>query len=92
MAKIKVIWSNRAKKRLYEILEFIIKTSKSKTGAGIFFRQIKSRINDLKDDPDSGFETNSESVKGIQIGNYILLYESENDRIFIHTIRRQINK
>lgn len=92
MAKIKVIWSNRAKKRLYEILEFLIKTSKSKTSAGIVLKEIKARVRDLKKDPDSGFDTNCDNVKGLRIGNYLLFYEIEQNDLLIHTIQRDINR
>jgi toxin YoeB len=86
MAKSKIVWSNRAKKRLYGILEFYISRNKSKTFSIKLYKQIKREIKLLVKNPDLGLQTTDDSIRGLIIDDFIICYELTRDRIIIHTI------
>ena len=86
MAKRKIIWSNRAKIKRYEILKYYIDRNKSYT----FSRKLNSRINKelklLLTYPNLGIKTNIEGVRGLIIENFILFYELDKKVIIVHYI------
>ena len=86
MVKRKIVWSSRATKRLYEILEFYITRNKSKTYSNKLQRLINKEVNLLIKQPDIGLKTTEETTRGLIIENYIVYYEITIDKIIIHTI------
>ena len=86
MAKRKIVWSNRAKKRLYGILDFYIKRNKSKSYSIKLFKLLNKEVKILLKYPDLGLKTTEESVRGLIIDTYIIYYEVTDDKIIIHTI------
>ena len=86
MAKRKIVWSNRAIKRLYGILDFYIKRNKSKTYSNKLQRLINKEVKLLVKNPDLGLKTTEDTTRGLIIGNYIVYYEITDDKIIIHTI------
>ncbi len=86
MAKRKIVWSNRAKKRLYGILEFYIERNKSKSYSIKLYKLLNKEIKLLLKYPALGLKTSEESVRGLIIDTYIIYYEVTEDKITIHTI------
>jgi plasmid stabilization system protein ParE len=86
MAKRKIVWSNRAKKRLYEILDFCIIRNKSRTYSNKLQRLINKEVRLLIKQPDLGLKTTEDTTRGLIIGDYIVYYEVSEDKIIIHTI------
>jgi addiction module RelE/StbE family toxin len=86
MAKRKIVWSNRAKKRLYEILDFYIIRNKSKTYSNKLQKLINKEVRLLIKQPDLGLKTTEDTTRGLIIGDYIVYYEVSEDKIIIHTI------
>ncbi len=86
MAKRKIVWSNRAKKRLYGILDFYIERNKSKSYSIKLFKLLNKEVKILLKYPDLGLKTTEESVRGLIIDTYIIYYEVTDDKIIIHTI------
>ena len=86
MVKRKIIWSNRAKIRLFEILEYYLKRNKSKTYSIKLYRSINKEVKLLLKHPDLGLKTTEESVRGLIVGHYFIFYEVTADKIIIHTI------
>ena len=86
MAKRKVVWSNRAKIRLYAILDFYIERNKSKVYSIKLQRLILKEVRLLLKQPDLGLKTSENSIRGLIIENYIIYYETTDDKIIIHTI------
>jgi plasmid stabilization system protein ParE len=86
MAKRKIVWSNRAKKRLYGILEFYIERNKSKSYSIKLYKLLNKEVKLLIKYPDLGLKTSEESVRGLIIDTYIIYYEITDDKIIIHTI------
>jgi plasmid stabilization system protein ParE len=86
MAKRKIVWSNRAKIRLYAILDFYIKRNKSKVYSIKLQKLISKEVNLLLKQPDLGLKTSEETTRGLIIQDYIVYYEITDDKIIIHTI------
>jgi len=86
MAKCKIVWSNRAKKRLYGILDFYIERNKSKTYSNKLQKLISKEVKLLLKHPDLGLKTTEDTTRGLIIENYIVYYEITEDKIIIHTI------
>ena len=86
MAKRKIVWSNRAKIRLYAILDFYIKRNKSKVYSNKLQKLISKEVNLLLKQPDLGLKTSEETTRGLIIQDYIVYYEITDYKIIIHTI------
>jgi plasmid stabilization system protein ParE len=86
MAKRKIVWSKRAKIRLYTILDFYIVRNNSKTYSIKLQKLISKEVNLLLKQPDLGLKTSEDTTRGLIIENYIVYYEITYDRIIIHTI------
>jgi plasmid stabilization system protein ParE len=86
MAKRKIVWSNRAKNRLYGILGFYIERNKSKSYSIKLYKLLNKEVKLLLKYPDLGLKTTEPSVRGLIVDNYIIYYEVTNDKIIIHTI------
>jgi toxin YoeB len=86
MAKRKIVWSNRAKKRLYGLLEFYVERNKSKSYSIKLYKLLNKEVKLLLKYPDLGLKTSEESVRGLIIDTYIIYYEVTEDKIIIHTI------
>jgi len=86
MAKRKIVWSNRAKIRLYAILDFYIKRNKSKVYSIKLQKLISKEVNLLLKQPDLGLKTSEETTRGLIIQDYIVYYEITDDKIIIHSI------
>ena len=86
MAKPKIIWSNRAKIKRYEILRYFITRNKNTTYSKKLNTKINSELRLLIKNPQLGLKTDIPEIRGLVIGNYILFYEAINDDIYIHYI------
>ncbi len=86
MAKIKIIWSGNAKKKLYAILESSIRREKSKTHAKSLYKMISKGIKLLLKQPEAGILTTEIPIRCLYIESYLILYETSDNRIVIHTI------
>ena len=86
MAKRKIIWSNRAIKRLYGILEFYDQRNKSKIYSNKLYRFLQKEVKILLKFPEIGLKTTEETTRGLIIGDYIIYYEITDDMIILHTI------
>jgi len=86
MAKRKIVWSNRAKIRLFAILDFYIVRNNSKIYSIKLQKLISKEVNLLLKQPDLGLKTTEDTTRGLIIENYIVYYEITDDRIIIHTI------
>jgi len=65
MAKCKIIWSNKAKIKLFQILEFYIERNKNKHYSNKLYKRIHRELNILVKQPDIGLKTEIESVRGL---------------------------
>ncbi len=86
MAKRKIVWSNRAIKRLYGILDFYIERNKSKAYAIKLEKLLFKEVKILAKYPDIGLKTTDPTIRGLIIDVYIIYYETTDDKIIIHTI------
>ncbi len=86
MGKRKIIWSRKANRKLFEILEFYAQRNKSKTYSKSLYQKLKKELSILKKHPEIGIKTEIETVRGLIIDDYIIFYETEPNRIIIHTL------
>lgn len=86
MAKRKIIWSHRAKIKLFEILDFFAERNGNAFYSKKLFSRFSKELNLLKNQPEIGVITNLEGVRGLIVGDYILYYEITPESIVIHTI------
>jgi toxin YoeB len=63
MAKRKIVWSNRAIKRLYGILESYDQRNKSKTYTNKFYRLLQKEVKILIKFPEIGLKTTEDSAR-----------------------------
>ncbi len=86
MVKRKIIWSGKANRKLFEIMEFYSQRNKSKTYSIKLYKRFKKELSILIKQPEIGIKTEIESVRGFIIDNYIFFYEFDNERLIIHTL------
>lgn len=86
MEKRKIIWSQRATIKLFEILDFYTNRNKSKSYSTKLYKRFAKELNLLRKQPDLGRITDVESVRGLIIEEFILFYEITEDRIIVHTV------
>jgi len=86
MAKRKIVWSNRAIKRLYGILEFYNQRNKSKAYSKKLYQLIQNQVKVLFKFPEIGLKTTEETTRGLIVDDYIIYYQITEDKIIIHTV------
>jgi len=75
MAKRKLIWSQNAKIKLFEILDYFNDRNKSNIYSKKLYRKISKGVSILIKQFESGIKSDFESIRGLIIDNYILFYE-----------------
>lgn len=86
MGRRKIIWSHKAEKKLFKILDFYAERNKSKTYSVKLYKRLNKELNSLIKQPDIGLKTEIESVRGLIVHDYILFYEYDNEKIVVHSI------
>lgn len=86
MAKLKIVWSQRASIKLFEILDFYTNRNKSTTYSTKLYKKFIKELSLLSKQPDLGRATDFESVRGLIIEEFILFYEITKDQIIVHTV------
>ena len=86
MVKRKIVWSNRAKIKLFEILEYYTERNKSTTYSKKLYKKFSKELLALKKHPEIGIKTDFESVRGLIVEEYILYYEIYPEIIVVHTV------
>lgn len=86
MAKRKIIWSNRAIKRLYGILEYNDQGNENRTYSKKLYQLLQKHIKVLIKFPEIGLKTNTDTARGLIVEDYIIYYQITDDKIIIHTI------
>ncbi len=86
MAQRKIIWSHRARIKIYSILEFYAERNKSKIYSAKLYTKFNKQIKLLAKHPNLGIKTEIEFVRGLIVDEYIIYYELQKEDIIIHTI------
>jgi plasmid stabilization system protein ParE len=86
MAKRKIIWSNKARIKLFEILEFYTERNRSTTYSKKLYNTFSKELVLLKKQPEIGIKTDYEGVRGLIVEEYILFYEIYPEMIVVHTV------
>ena len=86
MVKRKIVWSHRAKIKLYEILKFYIDRNQSNSYSNKLYKRFTKELMLLKKHPDLGIKTEIEDVRGLIIGEYIIFYQTKDEMIIVHSV------
>ncbi len=86
MAKRKIVWSQRAKNRLFVILGFYAERNQSKVYSQKLYNKINQELKLVSIYPLIGLKTDMELVRGLIVENYIVFYEHNNSTIFVLTV------
>lgn len=86
MGKRKIIWSHRARIKLFQILEFYADRNKSQAYSIKLNAAIKKQLSQIIKQPEIGIKSEIESVRGLVFDNFIIFYEIEPTKIIVHTI------
>jgi hypothetical protein len=86
MAKRKIIWSQIANVKFFQILEFYVIRNGNKTYSTKLYKKFKKELSQLKKYPEIGTLTNLDSIRGLIVDDYILFYEITDQFIIIHTV------
>ncbi|HET8802982.1 MAG TPA: type II toxin-antitoxin system RelE/ParE family toxin [Aequorivita sp.] len=85
MAK-KVIWSDRAKFELYDLLEYWIQRNKSEEYSIKLNGLFDEAVEQIRKYPESGKHSIDKEIRFIIVRDYLLFYEIREKIIFILTI------
>jgi len=86
MAKRKIVWSNTAQIKLFNILEFYARRNRSKAYSAKLYLRFNKELKVLLKHPEIGLKTEVEGVRGLIVDDYILFYEFADDILVVHTI------
>lgn len=86
MGRRKIIWSGKANRKLFEILEFYAQRNKSKTYSIKLYQRFKNELSILIKQPEIGIKTEIESVRGLIVDDYILFYEFDSEKLIVLTL------
>lgn len=86
MAKKKIIWSHKARIKLYEIMEFYTNRNQNSAYSAKLYRLLTKNIKLLLKHPELGIKTSVDGVRGLIVSDYIIFYESIDDNLVIHTL------
>lgn len=85
MAK-EIIWSHKARIKLFAILEFYAKRNGNKKFSSKLYQKFTREINLLVKHPELGMRSPIENVRGLIVLEYVIFYESNEYQIIIHSI------
>ncbi|PWS30975.1 type II toxin-antitoxin system RelE/ParE family toxin [Pedobacter paludis] len=85
MAK-KIIWSHKARIKLYAILEFYAQRNGNKKYSAKLYKRFNKDIKLLLKNPHLGIQSSKKDIRGLIIFDYIIFYEENDLQIVIHTI------
>lgn len=86
MAKRKIIWSHKARIKLYEIMDFYIERNGNSAYSAKLYKLFTKNIKLLLSHPNLGIKTDIEGVRGLVIADYIIFYELIGNDLVIHTL------
>ncbi len=86
MAQRKIIWSQKAKVQLFEILDFYKRRNENDTFSKKLYAKFSKHIHLLVKHPYLGVMTDFEDIRGLIVDEFIVFYEVEHSQIIIHTI------
>jgi plasmid stabilization system protein ParE len=81
--KIRIIWSERAEKQLFSILDYWIKRNKSNVYALKLVSEVDDKLKFIAQNPLASVATTYPKTRKCSMGKYSILYKNEQEVIFI---------
>ncbi|WP_293313130.1 type II toxin-antitoxin system RelE/ParE family toxin [Pedobacter sp. UBA5917] len=85
MAK-EIIWSHKAKIKLYIILEFYANRNGNKKYSAKLYKRFNKEIKLVIKNPHLGIQSSQPNIRGLIVLDFIIFYESNDAQIIIHTL------
>lgn len=86
MAKRKIVWTQKANRKLFRILDFYSERNRSNTYSKKLYKRFIKELNLVIKQPEIGVKTDLESVRGLIVDNFILFYEVSAEFVIIHSV------
>ena len=86
MAKRKIIWSQRASIKLFQILDFYAERNGNKVYSVKLYKKFKKELSLLVKQPEIGVITDLETVRGLIVDDFMLFYEFNEAYIIVLTV------
>jgi len=86
MVKRRIVWSQRAKIDLFELLDYFYQRNGNKNYSRKLNKQIRAAIKILTRYSDIGIKTDIENVRNIIVQDYCIFYRKKKETIEILTI------
>ncbi len=86
MAERKIVWSPRARIRLFAILEFYAQRNQSRSYSERIYRKFKKELKLVAEQPDIGILTSEAGVRGLIVEDFILFYEANSTEVTVLTV------
>lgn len=86
MVKREVIWSQKAKIKLFNILDFYKNRNKSTSYSKKLYREFNHQLSLVDKQPEMGIKTDFEIIRGLIVEHFILYYEVTKEHIIVHTL------
>ena len=87
MVNRKIIWSQRAQMKLFEVFEYYTQRNKNKAYSIKLYRRFVKELLILHKQPELGIKTEIKSVRGLIVDEYVLFYEITTTQIIVHSVR-----
>ena len=86
MVRRNIVWSNRAKIKLFEILDYYTKRNESTTYSKKLYKKFSKELVLLNKQPDIGIKTGFNGIRVLIVNEYLLFYEIFPEKIVVLTI------
>ena len=86
MVRRRIIWSPRAKRDLFNILDFYLKRNGNKIYSHKLNASLRAAIRLLEKNPELGINTDVNNIRNLIHGDYYVFYEIKVDTIEIITV------
>lgn len=86
MASRKIIWTHRARIKLYQVLEYFTTRNGNSLYSRKLYRRFKTELKPLLKYPNLGKHTEIEEIRGLIVDDYILFYSEEKEGILVHYV------
>lgn len=86
MGEQKIIWSHKAKIKLFEILDFYHKRNKSKRYSTKLYAKFNQELKILFKQPHLGIKTDVENVRALIVDDYMIFYEKKEYIVVVHVL------
>jgi addiction module RelE/StbE family toxin len=83
MAEREIVWTKNSEIQLHEILDYFTHRNKSNRYSRKLYKKFKEELKLAASNPEIGVLTKLRGIKGLIVGDYILFYQIQADKIIV---------